>query len=61
MISDTQVVSTSPLTNPAATNGALSYRMRVINGKLMDHTFDQTASVTADTYRFQITLKYLFN
>jgi len=57
-----QVVSTSPLTNPAAdANGALSYRMRVINGKLMDHTYDQTASVTSDTYRFQITLKYLFN
>jgi hypothetical protein len=57
-----QLVSNSPLTNPLAdANGALSYRMRAINGKLMDHTYDQTASVTSDTYRFQITLKYLFN
>jgi hypothetical protein len=57
-----QMVSNQPLTNPAVdANGALSYRMRVINGKLMDHTFDQTADVKFDTYRFQITLKYLFN
>ncbi len=57
-----QLVSNSPLTNPAAdANGALSYRMRVINGALMNHTYDQTASVTSDTYRFQLTLKYLFN
>jgi hypothetical protein len=52
----------SPLTNPAVdANGALSYRMRAISGKLLDHTFDQTADVKSDTYRFQITLKYLFN
>jgi hypothetical protein len=57
-----QLVSNSPLTNAAAdASGALSYRMRVINGKLMDHTYDQTANVQFDTYRFQITLKYLFN
>src|SRR5260370_42605937 len=40
-----RVVSTSPLTNPSAdANGALVYRLRVVNGALMDHTYEPTAS-----------------
>jgi hypothetical protein len=57
-----QMVSNSPLISAGAdANGALSYRMRVVSGKLMDHTFDQTTNVTSDVYRFQVTLKYTFN
>jgi hypothetical protein len=56
------MVSNSPLISAGAdANGALSYRMRVVSGKLMDHTFDQTTNVTSDTYRFQVTLRYTFN
>jgi hypothetical protein len=55
-----RIVSNSPLTNPAAdANGALGYRLRVINGALMDHTFEHTSSLT-DVYTFMVTLKYSF-
>jgi hypothetical protein len=55
-----RVVSNSPLTNVGAdANGALTYRMRVINGALMDHTFEPTAGID-DVYKFMITLRYTF-
>ena len=55
-----RVVSGSPLTNPSAdANGALTYRMRVINGALMNHTYEPTAS-TDDVYKFMVTLRYTF-
>ena len=55
-----RMVSNSPLTNPAPdANGALGYRLRVLNGALMDHTFDRTSSLT-DVYTFMVTLKYTF-
>jgi len=40
--------------------GAPQYVMRVLNGALMDHTFEKTAG-TNDVYRLQIQLKYNFN
>ncbi len=55
-----RIVNNSPLTNPAAdANGALTYRMRVINGALMDHTYEQTTSLD-DVYKFMVTLRYTF-
>ena len=53
--------SLSPLTNPAAdANGALGYRLRVINNQLVTKTLEQTAGL-ADVYRVQVTVRYLFN
>jgi hypothetical protein len=55
-----RIISNSPLTNPAPDgNGALMYRMRVLNGKLMDRTFEHTAGLP-DVYTFMVTLKYNF-
>jgi Carboxypeptidase regulatory-like domain len=55
-----RIVSNSPLTNPAPdANGALGYRMRVLNGALMDHTFEHTGGLP-DVYTFMVTLKYNF-
>jgi hypothetical protein len=55
-----RVVSTSPLTNVGADpGGALMYRMRVINGALMDHTFEPTSGLD-DVYKFMVTLRYTF-
>jgi len=55
-----RVVNNAPLTNPAAdANGALTYRLRVVNGALMDHTFEQTAGID-DVYKFMVTLRYTF-
>ncbi len=55
-----RVVSTSPLTSPAVdSNGALRYRLRVINGALMDHTFERTASIS-DVYRVMFSVRYWF-
>ncbi len=46
----------SPVVNAA---GAPQFTMRVINGALMDHTFERNSSLT-DVYRFQLGLKYYF-
>lgn len=55
-----RVVSTSPLTNPSAdSQGRLSYRLRNINGKLLDHTYEPTAGL-GDVYRIQLSLRYNF-
>ncbi len=55
-----RIVSNSPLTNPAPdANGALGYRLRVVNGALMDHTFERSSTVS-DVYTFMVTLKYTF-
>jgi hypothetical protein len=55
-----RIVSNSPLTNPAPdANGALGYRMRVLNGALMDHTFEHSGGLF-DVYTFMVTLKYNF-
>ncbi len=55
-----RIVSNSPLTNPGPdANGALGYRLRVINGALMDHTFEHSSTLS-DVYTFMVTLKYTF-
>lgn len=45
---------------PVSPTGAPQFVMRVLNNKLIDHTFDPTAGVN-DVYRLQLQLKYLFN
>jgi len=55
-----RIVSNSPLTNPAPdATGALGYRLRVVNGALMDHTFEHSSGLS-DVYTFMVTLKYNF-
>ncbi len=56
-----RMVSNSPLTNPGPdANGALSYRMRVLSGALMNTTYQQTSSLS-DVYTFMVSLRYSFN
>lgn len=56
-----RLVSNSPLTNPTVdASGRLAYRMRVINGQLMNTSYQQTAALT-DVYRMMVTFKYFFN
>jgi len=59
-------VSLQPLTVPSTAQGGPvnaagepQFVMRVINGQLMDHTFDKNATLS-DVYSFQLGLKYYF-
>jgi len=52
-------VATAAQGGPANAQGEAQYTMRVINGALMDHTFDKNAFL-ADVYSFQLGLKYFF-
>jgi hypothetical protein len=63
----TRFVSSQPLIlassaqgGPVSPTGAPQYTMRVLNGALINHTFDPTAG-TNDVYRLQIQLRYNFN
>jgi hypothetical protein len=50
-----------PLTNTAVdANGAARYRLRVVNGELLNQTFETTAGL-ADVYQIQFSLRYSFN
>ena len=56
-----RMATTSPLTNPGVdANGAMNYRLRVISGKLVDHTFEQSSGLS-DVYSFMVTVRYRFN
>jgi len=53
-------VSLQPLTYSATTAaGVPQYKMRIVNGALMDHTFEANTNL-ADVYTFQLGLKYYF-
>jgi len=55
-----RLVSNSPLTNPGAdAQGRATYRLRVINGQLMNRTLEQTADLN-DVYRVMFSVKYFF-
>ena len=55
-----RLVNAAPLTNTGIdAQGRLRYRMRVVNGQLMNSTFERTAGI-ADVYRIMFTVKYLF-
>jgi hypothetical protein len=41
-------------------NGALSYRMQVLNGALVSKTYESTAGLT-DVYQFMLSFRYSFN
>ena len=56
-----RLVSNSPLTNPGTdANGAATYRLRVINGALMNSTYQQTADL-GDVYKVMVSFRYYFN
>lgn len=56
-----RVVSNSPLLAQATgADGKALYRLRAINGALMDHTFEKTAG-NADVWRIQLGARYTFN
>ena len=56
-------VSLSPLivssAAPATATGQPQYTMRVVNGALMDHSYERNSNLT-DVFRFQLGLKYYF-
>ena len=55
------LVTSQPLTNPGVdAQGRSTYRLRVVNGALLNTTFQDSPSV-GDLWRMQFTLKYLFN
>lgn len=56
-----RLISNSPLTNPATdANGAATYRLRVINGALLNTSYQQTADLN-DVYKVMISFRYFFN
>ena len=61
-----RLVSNSPLIVPTAAQGGpvdaqgrMQYRMRVVNGQLMNRSYEQTADIP-DVYRVMFSLKYFF-
>ena len=57
-----RLVSNSPLTNPSVdSQGRSTYRMRVVNGQLMNSSYQQTAFVDSDVYRVMVSFRYFFN
>jgi hypothetical protein len=53
-------VSLQPLTaSGVSAAGVPQYKMRIVNGALMDHTFETNTNL-ADVYSFQLGLKYFF-
>ena len=55
-----RLVSNQPLTNAAVdAQGRATYRLRVINGQLMNRTVEQTADLL-DVYKLMFSLKYFF-
>jgi outer membrane receptor protein involved in Fe transport len=58
-VSTQPLASVAPLTT-GPTAGWARYTMRVVNGQLMNRTFQKTAG-TADVWRMQLGLRYTFN
>ncbi len=54
------IVASSAQGGPADSQGRAQYTMRVVNSKLMDHTFEKTVFLQ-DVYSFQLSIKYFFN
>jgi hypothetical protein len=56
-----RLVNAQPLTNTSVdANGALRYRLRVVNNQLMTKSLERSAGLT-DVYRIQMTVRYNFN
>jgi hypothetical protein len=54
------IVPSSSQGGPADPNGAAWYRLRVIDGKLIDHSTEQSATLY-DVFRIQFGFRYMFN
>jgi len=56
-----RLVNAQPLTDPSfdPATGHLQYRLRVVNGALMDHTLERTSFLT-DVYRIMLGIRYSF-
>lgn len=56
-----RLVNAQPLTDPSfdAATGHLQYRLRVVNGALMDHTLERT-SFLSDVYKIMLGFRYTF-
>ena len=56
-----RVIQNRPLTNPSLNGaGELQYRLATNGGELLNTTFQKNAGFN-DVYRFQLSLRYLFN
>jgi hypothetical protein len=53
------IVATNAQGGPVSSSGQPQYTMRVVNGALMDHTFEKNAALS-DVYSLQLSLKYFF-
>jgi hypothetical protein len=53
------IVPTAAQGGPADATGRMQYRMRVINGQLMNSSYEQTADLL-DVYRVMFSVKYFF-
>lgn len=53
------IVATNAQGGPVSPSGQPQYTMRVVNGALMDHTFDKNAALS-DVYSLQLSMKYFF-
>ena len=53
------IVPTAAQGGPADASGRMQYRMRVINGQLMNKSYEQTADLL-DVYRVMFSVKYFF-
>ncbi len=59
-VSQPLLIATAAQGGPVSASGAPQYTLRVINGALVNKTFEPTASI-GDVYRVQFALKYNFN
>lgn len=59
VINNTPLIPTAPLTT-GPTAGHARYTMRVVNGQLLNQTFQKNAG-TGDVWRMQLGLRYTFN
>ena len=56
-----RVIRNNILTTPAVdANGALGYRMQVVNNALVSKSFESTAGLS-DVYQFMLSFRYSFN
>jgi hypothetical protein len=53
------IVATNAQGGPVSSSGQPQYTMRVVNGSLMNHTFEKNVALS-DVYSLQLSLKYFF-
>ena len=56
-----RIIRNNILSSPVVdANGALAYRMQVVNNQLVSHTFESTSGLL-DVYQFMLSFRYSFN